>query len=90
MPDKIEPKSQVSESGNRAEHPELLQELLKEHKLYTCLELDKELPLPSSKSLENCLKLFTSLDVLDEDNKFICDPCTNELKKKHQQVCYMI
>ena len=27
-------------------------------------------------NLENCLSMFTDLDVLDEDNKFICKACT--------------
>lgn len=70
---------------NASECSKLLQKHLKEHGMYTCLETDAELS-PSSDSLENCLKLFTSLDILDEDNKFICDKCTDELRKKQSEV----
>lgn len=31
----------------------------------------------SALTLEQCLREFTSLDVLDEDNKFICQNCNN-------------
>ena len=33
---------------------------------------------PSKFSLESCLAMHTNLDVLDEDNKFICQRCTEE------------
>ena len=33
--------------------------------------------------LEHCLLTFTDLDVLDEDNKFICKSCT---EKKHRKI----
>ncbi|XP_065908211.1 ubiquitin carboxyl-terminal hydrolase 16-like isoform X3 [Dysidea avara] len=32
-------------------------------------------------SLENCLSMHTNLDVLDEENKFICQRCTEEKQK---------
>ena len=31
----------------------------------------------SALTLKQCLLEFTGLDVLDEDNKFICQTCTN-------------
>ena len=33
--------------------------------------------------LEHCLLTFTDLDVLDEDNKFICKSCT---ERKHRKI----
>ena len=32
--------------------------------------------------LEHCLSAFTDLDVLDEDNKFICKHCTERKQRK--------
>ena len=32
--------------------------------------------------LEHCLLSFTDLDVLDEDNKFICKSCTERKRRK--------
>lgn len=91
MPDKPVPmldkpilqSTKSQSSNNPAECPKLLQELLEKHEMLTSLVMDEE-PPPPLNSLENCLKLFTSLDVLDEDNKFICDHCT----KKKQEVCF--
>jgi len=40
-----------------------------------------------STDLEKSLKLFTDLDVLDEDNKFICKRCTERNKSKCMHVC---
>ena len=83
MPDSNEPVSQST--GNQAtnkvsECPKLLRECLeKKEGMFASLGVDKDPPPVGS--LENCLKLFTSLDILDEDNKFICDHCTDELKK---------
>ena len=38
-------------------------------------------PLPGKMNdLEQCLAEYTSLDVLDEDNKFICKKCTEDRK----------
>ena len=31
--------------------------------------------------LEQCLTEYTALDVLDEDNKFICKHCTEDREK---------
>ena len=81
MPDSNEPVSQST--GNQAtnkvsESAELLRQHLKEKDMFFSLETDMK--PPRFDSLENCLKLFTSLDILDEDNKFICDHCTNEKK----------
>jgi len=88
MPDKNT--EQISESRksktpkNVSECPKLLQEYLeKKDDMYVRLETDDKLSPPPD-SLENCLKLFTSLDVLDEDNKFICDKC---VEKKKEEVC---
>ena len=36
--------------------------------------------------LERCLSVFTDLDVLDEDNKFICKHCTEEKQRK----CFLV
>ena len=93
MPDSNTEPVQYTEKGdkkNASECPILLQNYLEEkHKdMFTRLQMDIE-PPPSPDSLENCLKLFTSLDVLDEDNKFICDNCTDMLRKKEQKVCSM-
>ena len=82
MPDSNEPVSQSTKNqatNKVSECPKLLQERLKEKKMFASLGMDMD--LPSVGSLENCLQLFTSLDILDEDNKFICDHCTEELKK---------
>lgn len=81
MPDNNEPVTQ--NKGNHAtnkvsESAELLRLHLKKEKKFFPLKTDNE--PPPFDSLENCLKLFTSLDILDEDNKFICDHCTNERK----------
>ena len=76
-------------SINASTCPILLRQHLKDQdtSMFTCLEMNENFS-PSPDSLEHCLKLFTSLDVLDEDNKFICDYCTDELKKKKkQEVC---
>ena len=35
-----------------------------------------------STDLEHCLSVFTDLDVLDEDNKFICKPCSEKQQRK--------
>jgi len=54
------------------------------------IEPTTEMEWSSSNNLEHCLSLYTALDVLDEDNKFICDPCTDKLKKewRDKKVCY--
>ena len=90
MPDRIEPVSPSTETPKNASTcPILLQQHLRaqDRNMFTCLEINAEFS-PSLDSLEHCLKLFTSLDVLDEDNKFICDHCTDELKKEQQEVCF--
>jgi len=66
---------------NKAENPKLLQELLDNFstKMFTKLIMD-----PSSGEMDElgqCLAEYTSLDVLDEDNKFICIKCTEDRKK---------
>ena len=90
MPDRIDPVFQSTETQspkNASECPILLQQYLKERNMITSLEINPEFSPPPD-SLEHCLKLFTSLDVLDEDNKFICDNCTDALKKKQQEVWF--
>lgn len=90
MPDTFEPVSPSTENQKRKDAslcPVLLQEHLKEHDMFTSLEMDAEFRPPSD-SLQNCLKLFTSLDILDEDNKFICDNCTAKMRKNPQEVCF--
>ena len=89
MPDRNEPVAPTTETTkNCSTCPILLQQHLKEQDkdMFTRLEMNVEFS-PLSNSLEHCLKLFTSLDVLDEDNKFICDRCT---EKKQQEVCFYI
>ena len=82
MPDKNEPVSQSLESPkNAAVCPMLLRALLEEYKMFKSLVENAGFS-PSINSLEHCLKLFTALDILDEDNKFICDQCTEEKKKQ--------
>ena len=84
MPDKNEPVSQSTESPkDAAVCPMLLRALLEKRKMFKSLKEDAGSP-PSPDSLEHCLKLYTALDILDEDNKFICDCCTE--KKKKQEV----
>lgn len=92
MPDMTKPVSQTKESQSPKDAAvclKLLQAHLKERNMFSNLIMDEEHP-PDPDNLANCLKLFTSLDVLDEDNKFICDPCTDELRKskKQQKVCF--
>ena len=36
--------------------------------------------------LERCLLTFTDLDVLDEDNKFICKSCTERKHRKNSEI----
>ena len=59
---------------NKAENPKLLYELLKSRGMH--VRLTNEPFSTSVDDLEQCLKEHTSLDVLDEDNKFICQKCT--------------
>ena len=48
---------------------------LQERKLSYCSYSDtKDLKLETA--LEHCLLAFTSIDTLDEDNKFICQACS--------------
>ena len=73
-----------------AKHPESVQELLRKRELIIKLIPPMtESPDHVSNDLEHCLTLYTALDVLDEDNKFICDPCTDRLKKewRERKVC---
>lgn len=89
MPDNNEPVSPNTETPkDPSTCPTLLQQHLKEQdtSMFTRLEMNPEFSPPPD-HLEHCLKLFTSLDVLDEDNKFICDHCT---KKNQQEVCSFI
>ena len=70
--------------------PVSVQSILKEHGMKTKLiDPTTEMEWPSSNNLEHCLSLYTALDVLDEDNKFICDLCTDKLKKewRNKKVC---
>lgn len=85
MPDNNGETQKNPASNNPSECPILLQEHLKKRdNMFT--RLDINISPPSNGSLEKCLELFTSLDVLDEDNKFICDHCTDELRNK-AKVC---
>ena len=82
--------SSETKDKQEARHPKSVQDLLKERKLITKLILPvTESPDHVSNDLERCLTLYTALDVLDEDNKFICDPCTDRLKKewRERKVC---
>ncbi|XP_065908487.1 ubiquitin carboxyl-terminal hydrolase 45-like isoform X3 [Dysidea avara] len=72
-----------TEDREEAKNPISVQKLLRDHELITKLiEPTTESPEHSSNDLKHCLTLYTTLDVLDEDNKFICDPCTDRLKKE--------
>ena len=42
----------------------------------------------SALTLEQCLLEFTGLDVLDENNKFICQTCTNS--KLQRSISYLL
>jgi len=63
---------------NKAENPKLLKELLQSHGMH--VRLTEEPSSTSVDDLEQCLKEYTSLDVLDDDNKFICQKCTADRK----------
>jgi len=39
-------------------------------------------------TLDNCLLIHTDLDVLDENNKFVCQRCTEEKQSKHIQAWF--
>ena len=71
---------------NKAENPKLLQELLQSHGMH--VRLTKEPSSTSVDDLEQCLKEHTSLDVLDDDNKFICQKCTADRKSVSYENVY--
>lgn len=65
---------------NKAEDPKLLQELLNDCSPQMCTKLTTDPLSRKMNDLEQCLAEHTSLDVLDEDNKFICKNCTEDRK----------
>ena len=66
---------------NKAENPGLLQELLESFSPQMCTKLTADSFSGKMEDLEQSLAEYTSLDVLDEDNKFICKKCTEDKKK---------
>ena len=42
---------------------------------------------PLKHNIELSLDEYTDLDELDEDNKFICKPCTVKVQQKSKYVC---
>lgn len=66
---------------NKAENPKQLQELLECFSPQMCTKLTTDAFSGNMDDLEQCLSEYTSLDVLDEDNKFICRKCTEDKEK---------
>ena len=71
-------------NANKAENPKQLQELLENFSPQMCTKLTVDTFSGNMEDLEQCLAEYTSLDVLDEDNKFICRKCTEDEKKVGQ------
>jgi len=53
-----------------------------------CYQASQTRVSQSKYSLENCLTMHTSLDVLDENNKFICQHCTEQKQSKFASLLY--
>ena len=70
-------------AANKAEDPKLLQELLDSFSPQMCTKLTMDHCSEKTDDLVESLAEYASLDVLDEDNKFICVKCT-----ENKKVCY--
>ena len=58
-----------------AENQLELRNYLKNHNFYHQY-LDEDYPVKPF-TIEHCLQSFTMLDILDENNKFVCDKCVS-------------
>ena len=75
-------KESLEKSGYHITHEKsYFQQYLIEKRLNYQSQIDTK--WAETSDLENCLSMYTDLDVLDEDNKFICRACTAQKQRMY-------